>query len=175
MSDSSSANTWPSTCGRRGALQQDAAGDVEDGAAEAGDGEQREGADDRREDAEHGEGERRREDAGDERRRQAAARHERRRDRDADEPAGAEGRVEVAGAGLAHAERGDGEHHVEHVERAHEDVLRADDADERARRRHAPHGGDALAHLGRERHPSPRSFSGRGPGMPSDEERAGRA
>ena len=50
---------------RRGALQQDAPGDVEDRAAQAGDGDEHERADDRREDAEHAERERRRDDAGD--------------------------------------------------------------------------------------------------------------
>ena len=63
--------------GRRGALQEDAPGDVEHGAAHAGDGEQHEGAGHGGEEAEQPEGERRRDDAGDERRREAPPRDER--------------------------------------------------------------------------------------------------
>jgi hypothetical protein len=103
------------------ALQQDTAGRVEHAAAQPGHAEQHERADHRRIEPERAEGEGRDDDPGDERRRQAPARHEGRDRHRADEAADTEGRVQVAGARLVHAEDADGEHDVEHVEAADQD------------------------------------------------------
>ena len=69
----------------------------------------------------------------------------------ADEAAGAEGGVEVAGAGLTHVEHGHRQHDVQDVESADEDVLRAEQQDEEAHRGLGADRADPGGDLGGER------------------------
>ena len=147
--------TRASTFGGRRPLQQRAPGDVEQAAGGAGDREQEQRPDGLRPHRHHGERDGPDAERGDDRRHQPGPPDERRGDRDPERAAGAEGRVEVAGATLAHPERVDREHDVEHVEHPDRDVLRAEQADEQPRLRLVAQHLEALEEL-RRRCRSPR-------------------